>query len=157
MRRVTWTIEKYAVSANTTSSVSSLTSYVRTRTANITATSRTTLIPVMDLKRGEVMDDLIRRKDAIEAVGQAFLWSYHFSPKPINDAKKDCISGIKAIPAVEPRRGSWIPLVMNGEYKCSVCGRASRSDNAAWVNIPSAYWNFCPNCGADMRERKESE
>lgn len=58
----------------------------------------------------------------------------------------------KWIPVTESSRatGKWIPLVMNGEYKCSVCGRASKSDNAAWVNIPTAYWNYCPNCGARM-------
>ena len=59
--------------------------------------------------------------------------------------------------AAETQQGEWIPLVMNGEYKCSVCGRASKSDNAAWVNIPSAYWNYCPNCGARMTKGGDDE
>ena len=60
---------------------------------------------------------------------------------------------VEKAPSVVPSRveGEWIPLIMNGEFKCSICGRASKSDNAAWVNIPSAYWNYCPNCGAKMR------
>lgn len=64
------------------------------------------------------------------------------------------IDGCSPVVADRPK-GEWIPLIMNGEYKCSICGRASKSDNAAWVNIPSAYWNFCPNCGADCRGESE--
>ena len=41
----------------------------------------------------------------------------------------------------EPKRGEWIDF-KNG-WKCSACGK--------WNNETS---NFCPNCGADMRERE---
>lgn len=66
------------------------------------------------------------------------------------DAFQRMINDAPTVSAETVPTGEWIPLVMNGEYKCSVCGRASKSDNAAWVNIPSAYWNYCPNCGARM-------
>ena len=41
----------------------------------------------------------------------------------------------------EVKRGKWIDF-KNG-WKCSACGK--------WNNETS---NFCPNCGADMRERE---
>lgn len=50
-----------------------------------------------------------------------------------------------------PKRGEWIlssdgyGYIGNPVYKCSVCG---------WWDEQTPY-NFCPNCGADMR--KESE
>lgn len=92
------------------------------------------------------MSDLIRRDDAREAIEK--LMEIHFDRQVVLAKARDAIV---SLPSAEAVQGEWIPLVMNGEYKCSVCGRASKSDNAAWVNIPSAYWNFCPNCGADMR------
>ena len=62
------------------------------------------------------------------------------------------------LPSIEPERkkGKWIgykaddknwqrddgsPIFMN----CSEC-------HEAVINNGSAHWNFCPNCGADMRE-----
>ena len=47
------------------------------------------------------------------------------------------------IPAADVRpvvRGKW--KVYNNTYMCSSCGQ------------PVSFWqsNFCPNCGADMRE-----
>ena len=47
------------------------------------------------------------------------------------------------------RHGRWIELAMKGEYKCSVCGRGSKSENTFQL-IPTVYWNYCPNCGARM-------
>lgn len=49
-------------------------------------------------------------------------------------------------PTIEPKRGEWIRTERMGTFKlydCSVCG----------IHI-EAPWNFCPNCGADMRERE---
>lgn len=50
---------------------------------------------------------------------------------------------LKRIPAADVRpvvRGVW---VKNGwSIRCSICG----------YDMPFATRNFCPNCGADMRE-----
>ncbi|MBQ1294164.1 MAG: hypothetical protein IIY21_09005 [Clostridiales bacterium] len=74
---------------------------------------------------------------------------------------------ISAIPTAEERpHGEWIPFEWDSNYKtkiplpkgsdshmeeywdeefmCSVCGKAHHARN------------FCPNCGADMREEGES-
>ena len=56
---------------------------------------------------------------------------------------------IEAYKSGKPKEGKWIELAMTGEYKCSVCGRGSRSENTFQL-IPKVYWNYCPNCGAKM-------
>ena len=55
---------------------------------------------------------------------------------------------------IEPKRGEWMPIIEANEFGevyqagiyCSECGETLGCEA-----------NFCPNCGADMRERKESE
>lgn len=63
---------------------------------------------------------------------------------------------------IEPKRGEWIGynadkgddwLRSDGEPIFLVCNKC----HGTVMNNTSAHWNFCPNCGADMRERKESE
>lgn len=50
---------------------------------------------------------------------------------------------------IEPKRGEWIDRGMrvpsSWVKKCSLCGH--ETDTWRWCN-------FCPNCGADMRERE---
>ena len=49
----------------------------------------------------------------------------------------------------KPKRGEWIRTERMGTFKlydCSVCG----------IHI-EAPWNFCPNCGADMRKGADDE
>ena len=52
----------------------------------------------------------------------------------------------------EPKRGEWIAKTENchSHWVCSECG--------AWAlleyNEQMCLSNFCPNCGADMRERE---
>lgn len=65
-------------------------------------------------------------------------------------------AAIAAIPAADVRpvvRGHWITeeeaLQMDDYFRsdtCSVCGRCD------WDCTESSNFNFCPNCGADMRE-----
>ena len=55
------------------------------------------------------------------------------------------VSDIKELPSV-PRRGKWIEASEDWRnqitwWQCSECGTPS-----------SIKSNFCPNCGADMRE-----
>lgn len=53
------------------------------------------------------------------------------------------------VEAVEVAQGRWTPLVKNGfsfGVTCSEC-------NTTWDDKS----NFCPNCGADMRKRKDNE
>jgi rubrerythrin len=56
---------------------------------------------------------------------------------------------IKALQSAEPKSGKWIDTKGNTEgyareYECSECGGTMLGES-----------NFCPNCGADMREVTE--
>lgn len=86
------------------------------------------------------MAEYIKREAAIDACFNG--WN--------NDAH-DCAENIRLIPAADVRenkRGRWKDAMQSchdsPHVKCSVCGEY--------------YWryfkkfNYCPNCGADMRE-----
>lgn len=65
---------------------------------------------------------------------------------------KQIVADCPTIDAAEVRRGRWIESENENEkYVCSVCG------GACWYydyEGDVAKSNFCPNCGADMREAK---
>ena len=59
------------------------------------------------------------------------------------------------IPSAEPERktGKWIKVGHWGRsYKCNQCGNYLDFDG---VNAGRGDANFCPNCGADMRQEHE--
>ena len=91
------------------------------------------------------MFDYIKREDAIKIINSGICID--------TDADKRYVNGL--LRAIRPadvapvRHGRWIELAMKGEFKCSVCGRGSKSENTFQL-IPTVYWNYCPNCGARM-------
>lgn len=54
---------------------------------------------------------------------------------------------VAALPAIEPRRGKWILKENIFKVAVAYC--------SACYEIDSHMPNFCPNCGADMREVRE--
>ena len=84
--------------------------------------------------------DCISREDAIKVVHEYF---QHYLK--VND--DICLDGIRSLPSVlpQPKIGKWIDIDET-HSKCDKCG--------AIFEIVSANGeaNFCPNCGADMRE-----
>lgn len=65
----------------------------------------------------------------------------------------NCIEAIEELPTAEPERkkGEWIKEDRGHvEYTgvCSECGFSS-----IWYDTQE-YFNFCPNCGCDMRGKK---
>jgi len=52
---------------------------------------------------------------------------------------------IKDLPPAEPeqKKGMWErnPYSFTESYRCTRCGQKVLDD----------YWNYCPNCGADMK------
>lgn len=59
---------------------------------------------------------------------------------------------------VEVKRGRWISLTecANEGVYCSVCHKKVYRADYAWCNKKNKVRsNFCPNCGADMREVRE--
>ncbi len=49
-------------------------------------------------------------------------------------------------------KGEWIKF--KNEYKCSKCGHIMDKVLSVSGNLIHQYSNFCPDCGADMREPK---
>ena len=87
------------------------------------------------------MSDYIDRQDAIDAHCELC-----GDRGKCSDICPD-VEVFKLLPSVQPEReqGKWIPQGWNGTYcKCSCC-------DAVYVTAEIPY-NFCPNCGADMRE-----
>ena len=81
---------------------------------------------------GNMTNDLISRQDVLDAVNDCGI----------------CIQRILDIPSAEPERktGEWIDgmLYVNSHWKvCSEC-HVSAPDSCGG-------YNFCPNCGAEMR------
>ena len=81
------------------------------------------------------MAEYIEREAAIDACFNGW-----------NNNAHDCAENIRSIPAADVRpvrRGRWItrPYMMGQTEYCSRCGE----------NYGRKH-NFCPNCGADMRE-----
>ena len=67
-----------------------------------------------------------------------------------------CLDKISVIPAADVRpvvRGEWI-WKKSGEVVCSRCNdlMAIVGNTEDLITVKS-YHNFCPNCGADMREK----
>jgi len=83
--------------------------------------------------------DLISRQAAIDAVKEYFKFS------PLEG--RQCAKAIERVPSAQPRMGKWILDNPHSEiyrYACSECYAHHR-----------ARYDFCPSCGADMREGEE--
>ena len=91
-------------------------------------------------------DDLIRRSDAIKAIEEL--------PNAYNgwsDAydKAYIISTLEEVPKADRPQGEWIDRSggIEGAWNyCSVCGEQA-------IDL----YDFCPNCGADMRKGADDE
>lgn len=107
------------------------------------------------------MSDLIDRDQAIAAINSRK--SYIKPSGPYDEysegryeAYEAAIDELEELPSAE-KTGRWIE--QNDEYndtiyQCSVCGEE-------FVTIEGTpadnLWNYCPNCGADMRKEHENE
>ena len=103
------------------------------------------------------MDDLISRQAAIDALMKRDkeLRNINWYDKPF--AEGECrgidyaLEIVNALPSAQPERsgGEWIYQTKFSRIECDQCGKVFRNSFA-----PK---NFCPNCGADMRPRKEEQ
>jgi len=92
------------------------------------------VVGIVQMRKGEPMSDLIDRQAAIDCL--RFTWP------------EDAIRNLPSA-GQERKKGRWIIYVISpfdGEdVKCSECGQCGCAP----------YWDFCPNCGADMRGEQE--
>lgn len=93
-----------------------------------------------------MMDDYISRQEAIDAL---FGITAYKNTVPVFSAVFN-IQKIPAAPVREVKRGRWIhdgydiPHGIDWMH-CSECGRRE-------PYVPAAMTDYCPTCGADMRE-----
>lgn len=67
---------------------------------------------------------------------------------------RDSIRELPLVKPQEPKTGHWIDakvgkMFPSNDYKCSECGNILDFDG---VNCGRGDANFCPNCGAEMKE-----
>lgn len=102
------------------------------------------------------MDDLISRQAAIDAIPQRIKglggesWMMTYRRSGYNDCVDACLDAIRNLPSTqqEQKKGKWI----DNTY-CSECGWVHETDSGFIGSVDG--FNFCPQCGADMRERKK--
>ena len=106
------------------------------------------------------MSDLISRQAAIDALDEIrhALWEIDIpSPtvpeyvehheqvqsvwKLLDKKQKE----LYVLPSVQPRKGKWIKTEFLKLRECSCC-------HVRWGMYDVENFDFCPNCGADMRE-----
>ena len=100
------------------------------------------------------MTDLISREKAIKAISCDITIIGKRNAEVVCETMEKFVDTIKALPS-EQKTGRWVEKEdVNGDvyYDCSVCGES-------WTTIEGTPkdndMNYCPSCGADMREAEE--
>ena len=100
----------------------------------------------LEQKREQYCKDCARRKGMRNGKYKTL---YEIGEAPCRACEiDDVLNDVEDFPAADVRpvvRGKW--KVYNNTYICSSCGQ------------PVSFWqsNFCPNCGADMREANDEK
>ena len=104
------------------------------------------------------MDDLISRRQAIDALGEA----PKYKPRIIktyaegrNDQWFDDVAKLTLMPSAqsERRKGKWNTYYHSDiefSHSCNQCGYSAPYQMIGG-KVFQREWNFCPNCGSDMR------
>ena len=102
--------------------------------------SRQAAIDVLSLGK-EILSRVLDDMDVVGTDRDKYSWGIGLIESNIED--------IKELPSAQPERklGEWI---YDGD--CYICNQCKSSFNW-WADCQAS--NFCPNCGADMREVKE--
>ena len=95
------------------------------------------------------MRHLIRFDDAQKAVCDGCAKQFATLPCESSDCQiQETLSHVLPIDAAPVRRGEWKHTKHDEYVACSHCGQ--------YRNIyTQGAWNFCPNCGADMRTARD--
>ena len=94
------------------------------------------------------MSDLIKRSDAIET-------AYQLRRKPNDEEWEDWLRSFKAIPSADRPQGEWRKHDDERDF-CSRCKHIFKTriitPRDKWtVYIDDLGYNYCPNCGAQMK------
>lgn len=104
---------------------------------------------ISEAKKKIVIDNYFKKEcDVNTSIKEAFIKGFEL--------------GLRKAPIPQPRKGHWIshrehcemnnllPSGLGSYFWCSECDCGIDSKDFTRVN-----YNYCPNCGADMREDKE--
>lgn len=90
-------------------------------------------------------------KDIIADYKEEKSFSTDFAATIVHDILKNCVKAAPTVDAVPVRHGKWIDKMVR-DWHCSECdyeiAKVRKFDGYCYDDKP----NFCPNCGADMRE-----
>jgi len=96
------------------------------------------------------MDDLMSRQAAIDAIRMLQTYKLYDGDEMLLVDKADVQTELMMLPSAQPERkkGNWIGIDDDPceTFECDVCGFVFDE----WIE--GDLYNFCPNCGADMRE-----
>ena len=92
------------------------------------------------------MDELISRQKMKNMI------TNHWSDFSNETNYRTALACVDAVPTInpEPKRGKWLDANICGELPVIVCNQCKTFYPLSF----GEFHNFCPNCGADMREVK---
>ena len=97
------------------------------------------------------MSDLISRQTAIDFIDAGHLCN----PNEPRWSDNEVVNFLRSRPSAQPRpRGRWVPNYIyhyEDRFVCTACGRSYKVD----TRMGKPIWDFCPNCGADMRGEQD--
>lgn len=93
------------------------------------------------------MNDLISRQEALDTLNDEFTIIGKTNAIIVQDYIRRVKNRLHDLPSAQPERkkGRWLPFDPP-LFRCSECG-ATR-ENKTFME------NFCPNCGADLRQEE---
>lgn len=103
--------------------------------------------------RGDTTSDLISKTETIERLRGVIEITVPITDHDggFIDGIESSISTVSTMPTAQPRKGKWkrrlVDNGFNADWVCSECGYRDKTDFVSF--------NFCPNCGADMRGKKD--
>ena len=102
--------------------------------------------------QAEMKSDLISREKAFDVLSEY----YHHRLESQHFALKEALS---RVPSAEPERkhGRWLPdntCVYETRFICSSCNESMVIPTIGFTKY-KPIWDFCPNCGADMRGEQD--
>ena len=103
------------------------------------------------------MDDTVSRRTAMEMLmAQNVIMDGSEYHNGFNAGVNRAQEVIRNLPSVQPQRmkGRWLPdnnCAYEMRFVCSVCKESEVVPTIGFTKY-KPIWDFCPNCGADMRE-----
>jgi hypothetical protein len=105
--------------------------------------------------------DLISRMETVEHLRRVL-----DATVPITDYDEGYVDGVEfgistvsTMPTIQPERkkGEWLPDNNNAYEMRFVCSCCKESEVVPTIGFTKykTLWDFCPNCGADMRGEKD--